>query len=82
MRIVIHDLLKQYLMIEQFFQQHQYDKCVQHLKENYKDNMAEVTQAIISHAQCAQKNELITLLIDHVSTQEPGINLFFIIFNI
>jgi len=40
-----------------------YDKCVHHLRETNKDNMAAVSAAIFSHAQVAKKNVLVIAVI-------------------
>jgi len=73
LKIVVEELLKQYLNIEKYFEQHQYDKSVTMLKERHKDDMARVTRAIFSHSQIGKKNQLIILLVDHLSQHEPGL---------
>jgi len=50
-----------------------YDKCATALRDRYKDNMAAVTATIFSHTQVAKKNMLITMLIDHIWSNEPGL---------
>uniref|UniRef100_A0A915K895 Acetyl-CoA carboxylase central domain-containing protein n=1 Tax=Romanomermis culicivorax TaxID=13658 RepID=A0A915K895_ROMCU len=73
LKIVIQDILKQYLSTELFFEHHQYDKSVTMLRDRYKDDMAKVTRAIFSHSQINKKNQLIILLMDHISSHEPGL---------
>lgn len=50
-----------------------YDKCVSALREKHKDDMAAVTATIFSHGQVAKKNMLVTMLIDHLWSNEPGL---------
>lgn len=50
-----------------------YDKCVALLREKYKDDMAAVTATIFSHGQVPKKNLLVTMLIDHLWSNEPGL---------
>ncbi len=67
MKSVVQELLRQYIKVETQFQSGHYDKCVATLRDQYKDNMAEVTGCIFSHSQCHKKNFLVIKLI--VSTQ-------------
>jgi acetyl-CoA carboxylase/biotin carboxylase 1 len=55
------------------FQTGHYDKCVSALREKHKDDMAAVTATIFSHSQVAKKNVLVTMLIDHLWANEPGL---------
>uniref|UniRef100_A0A1L8D6E5 Acetyl CoA Carboxylase-4 n=1 Tax=Plutella xylostella TaxID=51655 RepID=A0A1L8D6E5_PLUXY len=80
MKAAVHDLLKQYYQVESNFQMGSYDKCVQALRDKYKDNMQDVVNIIFSHNQVAKKNVLVakknvlvTLLIDHLWSNEPGL---------
>lgn len=73
MKTAVHELLRQYYAVESQFQMGQYDKCVSALQENFKDNMATVTATIFSHSQVAKKNMLVTMLIDHLWANEPGL---------
>lgn len=73
MKAAVHDLLKQYFNVESQFQQGHYDKCVSALREMHKDDMAMVTATIFSHGQVAKKNMLVTMLIDHLWANEPGL---------
>lgn len=50
-----------------------YDKCAAGLRDRYKDDMAAVTSTIFSHTQVAKKNMLVTMLIDHLWSNEPGL---------
>lgn len=50
-----------------------YDKCATALRDRYKDDMAAVTSTIFSHTQVAKKNMLVTMLIDHLWSNEPGL---------
>ena len=43
------------------------------LRERHKDDMASVAAVIFSHYQVTKKNVLVTLLIDHVWANEPGL---------
>uniref|UniRef100_A0A1B6DY08 Uncharacterized protein n=1 Tax=Clastoptera arizonana TaxID=38151 RepID=A0A1B6DY08_9HEMI len=73
MKSAVHELLRQYYEVESQFQQGHYDKCVSALREKYKDDMAAVTATIFSHGQVARKNMLVTMLIDHLWSNEPGL---------
>ncbi|CAB3233549.1 unnamed protein product [Arctia plantaginis] len=73
MKAAVHDLLKQYYQVESHFQLGSYDKCVVSLRERYKDDMQAVASIIFSHNQVAKKNLLVTLLIDHLWSNEPGL---------
>ncbi|KAK9874333.1 hypothetical protein WA026_002683 [Henosepilachna vigintioctopunctata] len=73
MKAAVQQLIKQYHEVESQFQQGSYDKCVAQLREKFKDNMSEVSATIFSHSQVAKKNLLITMLIDHLWSNEPGL---------
>ncbi|EFN66380.1 Acetyl-CoA carboxylase [Camponotus floridanus] len=73
MKTAVHELLRQYYMVESQFQQGHYDKCVSALIEKYKDDVATVTGMIFSHNQVTKKNVLVTMLIDHLWANEPGL---------
>nr|QLI61955.1 acetyl-CoA carboxylase 2 [Streltzoviella insularis] len=73
MKAAVHDLLKQYYQVESNFQLGSYDKCVMALRDRYKDDMQAVADIIFSHNQVAKKNLLVTLLIDHLWSNEPGL---------
>ena len=73
MKAAVHELLRQYFTVESQFQQGHYDKCVSALIERYKDDMAQVTQTIFSHSQVLKKNVLVTMLVDHLWANEPGL---------
>lgn len=74
MRCCVQDMLKQYIDVEQHFQQGHYDKCVSSLREQYKDDgMENVVGKIFSHLHVMRKNQLIIKLIDHLAGNEPGI---------
>ncbi|XP_053621987.1 acetyl-CoA carboxylase isoform X1 [Plodia interpunctella] len=73
MKAAVHDLLKQYYQVECNFQLGSYDKCVVTLRDRYKDDMQPVANIIFSHNQVAKKNLLVTLLIDHLWSNEPGL---------
>uniref|UniRef100_A0A6G1S971 Acetyl-CoA carboxylase n=1 Tax=Aceria tosichella TaxID=561515 RepID=A0A6G1S971_9ACAR len=73
-RICVQDLLRQYLNIEQYFQEGQYDKCVSTLREKFKDEgMNKVVDYIFSHISVMKKNQLVIKLIDHLCGHEPGL---------
>ncbi|XP_076277454.1 acetyl-CoA carboxylase isoform X2 [Lasioglossum baleicum] len=73
MKTAVHELLRQYYTVESQFQQGHYDKCVSALIEEYKDDVATVTATIFSHNQVTKKNVLVTMLIDHIWANEPGL---------
>ncbi|XP_061459335.1 acetyl-CoA carboxylase 2 isoform X5 [Rhineura floridana] len=71
MKSVVLNLLRRYLQVETQFQQAHYDKCVIHLREQYMPDMTLVLECIFSHAHVAQKNLLVTMLIDHLCGRDP-----------
>ncbi|XP_026673591.1 acetyl-CoA carboxylase isoform X3 [Ceratina calcarata] len=73
MKTAVHELLRQYYTVESQFQQGHYDKCVSALIEQHKDDLATVTAMIFSHNQVTKKNVLVTMLIDHLWANEPGL---------
>lgn len=73
MKTAVHELLKQYYNVESQFQQGHYDKCVSALIDQFKDDKTMVTSTIFSHSQVTKKNVLVTMLIDHLWTNEPGL---------
>lgn len=73
MKAAVHELLRQYSTVESQFQYGHYDKCVASLREANKDDMATVVATIFSHSQVSKKNLLVTLLIDHLWANEPGL---------
>ncbi|XP_063836582.1 acetyl-CoA carboxylase isoform X2 [Ostrinia nubilalis] len=73
MKAAVHDLLKLYYQVESHFQLGAYDKCVVALRDRYKDDMQTVANIIFSHNQVPKKNLLVTLLIDHLWSNEPGL---------
>lgn len=73
MKAAVHELLRQYYAVESQFQYGHYDKCVAALREKHKDDMATVVSTIFSHGQVSKKNLLVTLLIDHLWANEPGL---------
>ncbi|KAK7582615.1 hypothetical protein V9T40_014060 [Parthenolecanium corni] len=73
MKAAVHELLRQYHDVESQFLLGHYDKCVTALRDKYKDDMAAVTSTIFSHNQVAKKNMLVTMLIDHLWSNEPGL---------
>ncbi|XP_012280846.1 acetyl-CoA carboxylase isoform X2 [Orussus abietinus] len=73
MKTAVHELLRQYYTVESQFQQGHYDKCVSALIEQFKDDVAMVTATIFSHSQVTKKNILVTMLIDHLWANEPGL---------
>lgn len=73
MKAAVHELLRQYYSVESQFQQGHYDKCVAQVRENNKDDMLTVVNTIFSHSQVPKKNLLVTLLIDHLWSNEPGL---------
>nr|XP_008194740.1 PREDICTED: acetyl-CoA carboxylase isoform X1 [Tribolium castaneum] len=73
MKVAVQELLRQYYDVESQFQQGSYDKCVALLREKHKDDMQSVSNTIFSHSQVAKKNLLVTMLIDHLWSNEPGL---------
>lgn len=73
MKAAVHELLRKYYEVESQFQYGHYDKCVAALREKHKDDMAAVVSTIFSHSQVSKKNLLVTLLIDHLWDNEPGL---------
>ncbi|KAL1397350.1 hypothetical protein pipiens_002541 [Culex pipiens pipiens] len=73
MKAAVHELLRQYYAVESQFQHGHYDKCVAAIRDKHKDNMDVVVGTIFSHSQVAKKNLLVTLLIDHLWANEPGL---------
>ncbi|XP_058809434.1 acetyl-CoA carboxylase isoform X4 [Phymastichus coffea] len=73
MKTAVHELLRQYFVVESQFQQGHYDKCVSALIEQHKDDVAQVTATIFSHSQVLKKNVLVTMLVDHLWANEPGL---------
>jgi acetyl-CoA carboxylase/biotin carboxylase 1 len=73
MKVAVQELLRQYYDVESQFQQGSYDKCVALLREKHKDDMQVVLATIFSHSQVSKKNLLITMLIDHLWSNEPGL---------
>ncbi|CAH1397030.1 unnamed protein product [Nezara viridula] len=73
MKSAVHELLRQYYDVESQFQLGHYDKCVTAIREKHKDDMASVTGTIFSHSQVAKRNMLVTMLIDHLWSNEPGL---------
>ncbi len=73
MKAVVHELLKQYLVVEGQFQHGHYDKCVSMLREKNKDKMAAVMATIFSHSHTTKKNLLVTQLINHLWSHVPGL---------
>ncbi|CAG9801571.1 unnamed protein product [Chironomus riparius] len=73
MKAAVHELLRQYYSVESQFQHGHYDKCVAQIRDQNKDDMKTVVNTIFSHSQVAKKNLLVTLLIDHLWSNEPGL---------
>lgn len=69
----VQDLLRQYLEVEQYFQEGQYDKCVTFLRDKFKDEVETVVNYIFSHLSVMKKNQLVIKLIDHLCGHEPGL---------
>lgn len=61
-KLVVRDLLRQYLQVEQEFQSGHFDKCVTKLKQKHKD-VADVLSYIVSHTQVHCKNQVVIALI-------------------
>ncbi|XP_052244589.1 acetyl-CoA carboxylase-like isoform X1 [Dreissena polymorpha] len=69
-KTIIQDLLRQYLRVEQQFQNGSWDKCVTHLMERNKEDMAAVTGIIFSSQAVQEKNKLVIQLIDQLCCKE------------
>jgi len=70
--VVISFLLFTYNFLFNLYPGH-YDKCVSNIRGNNKDDMAAVVATIFSHSQVSKKNVLVTMLIDHLWANEPGL---------
>ncbi|XP_044738438.1 acetyl-CoA carboxylase isoform X3 [Chrysoperla carnea] len=73
MKSAVHEMLNKYYEVESQFQLGSYDKCVNAIREANKDDMQVVSNLIFSHSQVAKKNLLVTMLIDHLWSNEPGL---------
>ncbi|KAJ8967322.1 hypothetical protein NQ314_002949 [Rhamnusium bicolor] len=73
MKHAVQEMLRQYYEVESQFLQGSYDKCVSLLRDKHKEDMEAVTATIFSHSQVAKKNLLVTMLIDHLWSNEPGL---------
>ncbi len=73
MKSVIQSLLKKYLEVELKFQLGSYDKCINNLREENKDNMQKVLDVIFSHANYFNKNRLVIMLIDLLFSKDPSL---------
>ena len=62
-KLVVQDMLKQYLRVERQFQHASYDKCVAQMRDGPTSCMADVTADIFSNSQVKQKNILVIELI-------------------
>ena len=51
MKLVMEEILRAYMAVEENFQTHQYDKCVMELREKSPNDMAKVCQTLFSHQQ-------------------------------
>lgn len=71
MKAVIQSLLKQYLEVEKKFQRGNYDRCINNLREENKDNMQKVLDVIFSHANYYNKNTLVIMLINRLFSKDP-----------
>lgn len=71
MKAVIQSLLKQYLEVEKKFQRGNYDRCINNLREENKDNMQKVLSVIFSHANYYNKNTLVIMLINRLFSKDP-----------
>ena len=71
MKMVITDLIKNYLSIETVFQHGQYDKCLTQLRDKHKIDMHKVVEIVFSHANYNSKNALVIMLIDLLFERDP-----------
>jgi acetyl-CoA carboxylase/biotin carboxylase 1 len=71
MKVVITDLIKNYLNIETLFQYGQYDKCITQLRDKNKIDMYKVVEIVFSHANYNSKNALVIMLIDFLFERDP-----------
>ncbi|KAK3859492.1 hypothetical protein Pcinc_034403 [Petrolisthes cinctipes] len=70
---VVQELLKHYLQVETQFQHGSYDKCVNALRERYKEDVTNILSTLLSHSQVAKKNQMVIRLIEHLCGHEPGL---------
>ncbi|RMZ92777.1 acetyl- carboxylase 1 isoform X1, partial [Brachionus plicatilis] len=71
MKMVIQNLIKEYIAVEAQFQHSNNDKCINNLRELHKDNMEAVLNVIFSHANYANKNQLVIMLINVLFSKDP-----------
>lgn len=69
----VRGLFQAYLNVEQQFQDASYEKCVGDICEAHKDDPKEVARIIFSHNQVEQKRALMSLLLEHLQNNEPGL---------
>lgn len=69
----IKSIFDEYLAVERLFQDASYEKCVADLCEANKENPEVVIRIIFSHNQVEQKRVLMTLLLEHLQNNEPGL---------
>ncbi|XP_065319258.1 acetyl-CoA carboxylase-like isoform X2 [Gordionus sp. m RMFG-2023] len=74
MKLMVQNLLKQYLNVETYFQNGSYDKCGAKLRETlYKEDPDMALSCFTAHAQCEKTTLIALALIDHLCRYEPGL---------
>ncbi|XP_065065408.1 acetyl-CoA carboxylase-like isoform X1 [Rhopilema esculentum] len=74
-KAVILGLIRQYLLVENQFNQGNYDKCVSSMMSSLKnDDKSSVVQSILSHAAVTKKNMIVVHLIDCLCGRETGLS--------
>lgn len=69
----VRGLFAAYFSVERLFQDASYEKCVADLVDAHKDAPDVVIRIIFSHNQIEQKRALISLLMEHLQNNEPGL---------
>ncbi|XP_031574256.1 acetyl-CoA carboxylase-like [Actinia tenebrosa] len=75
LKAVVLGLLRQYLQTEMLFNEGNFEKCINMLRDKHKkSDMSSVISAVFSHANAAKKNTLTVLLIDQLCGREAGLS--------
>ncbi|ELU03368.1 hypothetical protein CAPTEDRAFT_150877 [Capitella teleta] len=66
MKACVVEFLREYYQTEQHFQENAYDKCVEKLRETYKDDISKVTKLIFAETQVQKRNQIVVELLDNI----------------
>lgn len=69
----VRSIFHAYLTVERLFQDAPYEKCVADLCDAHKDDPEVVIRIIFSHNQVEQKRAIMSLLLEHLQNNEPGL---------